>query len=388
MRGLAAKLFQVCDCDMTRKHPLEFRRAEVEAIMCCWQASESCATVGVGSVGKSNLIQHLTDPEVQAHYLVGHDVTKFRAILIDPNMLGVLPAHNGDRDALQAWAGYELMMHRLYLAFHPFDMLSPQDARAFFETYQALQDGTNPLFAYIGIRYFELGLRFFLQQGFKLVYMFDEFEELLQRFPVQFFQSLRGLRDQYKSQLCYFTFSRTPLPVLVKQYGLPADKLEPFLELFTDNVIYVGPYNDHDARRMIQRLLERRQSQLPEVSVDFLLAITGGFAGLLRAVCLLLIDYQRQYTSLKFDDEMMVYLASQPTVQAECTTIWNSLSNAEQAILKSVSQVSEYVHDRESADAVALLLRKQLVRFDREKKQLEIQPPLFAVFLGSLVNLQ
>ena len=46
-----------------RKQPLEFRKEEVSYVMKRWQAAESCALIGVGSVGKTNLLQHLIDPD-------------------------------------------------------------------------------------------------------------------------------------------------------------------------------------------------------------------------------------------------------------------------------------------------------------------------------------
>ena len=39
--------------------------------------------------------------------------------------------------------------------------------------------------------------------------------------------------------------------------------IEPFVELFTDNVYYVGPYNEKDARKMFDELISRRQKNYP-----------------------------------------------------------------------------------------------------------------------------
>ena len=104
----------------------------------------------------------------------------------------------------------------------------------------------NPLYAYMGIRYLELGLQFFLRKGIQIVFMFDEFEEMLDQMPVKFFHTLRGLRDNNKQSLSYLTFTRAPLTTLIERKGLDMLKYEPFIELFTDNVYYVGPYNEKD----------------------------------------------------------------------------------------------------------------------------------------------
>src|SRR5215204_5168200 len=180
-----------------RKNPLHFRKEEVNYVMRRWQASESCSLVGVGSVGKSNLLQHLSDPEVQVHFM-GDRAKNFKSIMIDPNLLG--PIDTGEAERIRCWAGYELLMHRLYLSFYPFDMLG-NDVNNFIDVYQALQDGTNPLYAYMGLRYFELGLEFFMKRGIQIVFMFDEFEEMLKQLPVKFFVTLRVLRGANKKQL-------------------------------------------------------------------------------------------------------------------------------------------------------------------------------------------
>ena len=167
----------------SRPQPMEFRQQEVGYVMERWRASDSSSLVGVGSVGKSNLLQHLAQPEVQSFYM--KDVAggkKFKAIIIDPALIGPLPGtNNPDMEPIRCWAGYELLMHRLFLSFYPFEDLPPDDARVFYETYQALQDGSNPIYAYMGLRYFELGLEIFMKQGIQIVFMFDEFEERVVR---------------------------------------------------------------------------------------------------------------------------------------------------------------------------------------------------------------
>ena len=81
-------------------------------------------------------------------------------------------------------------MHRMFLALHPFEMLG-DDAQNFYKTYRELQDGTNPLYAYMGLRYFELGLEYFFRRGIQIVFLFDEFEELLP----QYLNFIKGVVD-------------------------------------------------------------------------------------------------------------------------------------------------------------------------------------------------
>ena len=366
---------------MSRKQPLDFRATEVAYVMQRWQAAESASLVGIGSVGKSNLIQHLSDLDVQRHYLGDTSASQFKAILIDPNMLGPLPASDEASEQIYCWAGYELMMHRLFLSFYPLDVLGPEDSRRFYDTYQALQDGTNPLYSYMGLRYFELGLQFFLRRDIHIVFMFDEFEELLRQMPVRFFQTLRGIRDTNKSLVSYMTFTRSPLPVLVDRYEIPPLAVEPFVELFTDNVYYVGPYNDSDARRMADNLSKRLSKPLPESMVQFLLDATGRYAGLMRAA-FHLVDQHDGPRSAAENEHLLAQLAANSAVRTECLTIWMSLTPAEQFVLKAAGRLSAYSVNAETEQAVVDLVQKRLLRLDRVQNVLEIHPPLFRLFVA------
>lgn len=369
----------------SRKHPIEFRREEVSFIMQRWRASESCSLVGVGSVGKSNLLLHLEDSEVQSYYMENTNTEKFRTIIIDPNMLGPLPSSGAEVDQIRCWAAYELMMHRLFMSFYPFDLLEREEAKQFYEMYQTLQDGTNPLYAYMGLRYFELGLEFFMRHDIRIVFMFDEFEEFLRQMPVKFFQTLRGLRDSHKSQLTYLTFTRSPLPVLISHYNIPALEIEPFAELFTDNVCFVGPYNEVDAIRMVEELMYRNQKTYARQEIEFLLQATGRYAGLIRAAfrvldTLNLNDYRFQMG----EDQLLDTLASKPTVRTECRTIWTSLSSQEQTILRATARLtSGFTKTPDTEQAVTSLVQKRLLRVDKLTHRLQIEPPVFRAFILS-----
>ncbi len=362
-----------------RQYELDFRREEVEYVIRQIEGSTSTSLVGIGSAGKSNLIQHLLDPRVHHHYFKDKTAASLiKPITIDANMLGALPT---DADIpLQTWAGYELMMHRLFISFHPFEMLSPEEAKLFFATYQDLQNGANPLFAYMALRYFELGIQFFLRKGYKLVFLFDEFDELLRQLPVKFFQTLRGIRDLYKRQIVYLTFTRSPLPTLIERHQISALGIEPFSELFTDNVVYVGPYNEKDATKMLRELAERRKRTYPDVINHFLLRATGGYAGLLRAGYAALEEVT-DYHELETLEAMARYLGARRALRLECKTIWAGLNAAEHTVLKAVGRLAPYNTNHETQEALNMLIQKRLLQYDKQQEKLIIEPPIFSVFV-------
>lgn len=365
----------------SRVQPNDFRREEVAYIMQRWRASDSCSLVGVGSVGKSNLLQHLSNPETIKYYLNVENPDLFKAVIIDPNLLAALPEAGDNMQQIQCWAGYELMMHRLYMAFYPFDILGQDDAQRFYNTYLTFQDGANPLYAYMGLRYFELGLDYFLRRGVRIVFMFDEFEEMLKNLPVKFFQTLRGIRDTNKRQISYLTFTRAPLPTLVEQFDLPMLGLEPFTELFTDNILYVGPYNEADGRRMVENLISRNQKNYPEPMVNFLLWSTGRYAGLIRSAFRVIETIGSIDASSMLNDEAARRLASKRPVREECRTIWTSLTPAEHHVLKAAARLVTFNSNTETDQAVSLLVQKKLLAADKLQQTLEIQPPVFRAYV-------
>lgn len=365
-----------------RSQTAEFRRDEVAYIMRRWRAMDSCSLVGVGSVGKSNLLQHITQPDTIKRYLNIENPDMFKAINIDPNVLG--PIDDNDSEKEKCWAGYELMMHRLFMAFYPFEMLPTAERTRFMNNYDAFQDGSNSLYAYMGLRYFEFGLDILFRQGVKLVFMFDEFEDMLIRLPIKFFQTLRGIRDANKQNMAYLTFTRAPLPILIDRYEIDALRIEPFTELFNDNLLFVGPYNEKDARDMVLRLISKNNSNYPEPIVQFLIWATGGYAGLLRSAFRMLDSLGTSLESAAPQNfELSNRLASKRAVLNECRTIWLSLTPPEQHTLKAAARLVPFLNNAETEQAVSMLVQKKLLHADRLNQTLEIEPPVFRYFVGT-----
>jgi hypothetical protein len=359
-----------------RRQSLDFRREEISYVTKRWKGGASCALVGIGSIGKSNLLHHLANTEVHA-YSLGEDAERLITVIVDANMLGTLPADAND--SVRCWSGYELMMHRLYLALFEFRNLTDNEAQQFYNLYLSLQDGNNPLYAYMGLRYLELGIEIFMRRDIKVVFMFDEFEEMLQRLPIKFFQTLRGLRDSNKRNLLYLTFTRSPLETLVERYKLPALEIEPFIELFNDNLRYVGAYNETDALAMLNDLSRRTSKTYPETVLRALLQVTGRSAGLLRASFTTLEDLNVAISALS-PEILVERLAIRPGVRAECKTIWTSLNPSEQHVLKAIARITPYTSNEETEHAVTMLIKKGLLRL-QNNQHLIIEPPLFRRFI-------
>lgn len=367
---------------MAEPKNLNYRESETRYALTKLNAGDSCALVGVGSVGKSNLLRHLQNPDVQRYYL-STDAENLHIIFIDPNnMLDPLPAAPGTTHS-KSWAGYEIMTHRLFRHFQPlFHTMPPEDVEELFEVYKRLQgepseDGSNPLATHIALRYLEHSVNLMIRQEMRLVFMFDEFDEMLRELPPKFFRTLRGLRDDNKYKLMYLTVTRKALLDLVAEEKHDYDSLEPFTELFTDNTRYVGSYTLRDASDMMQNLMERNNVHYPSTIQDMIVKISGGHAGLMRS----------SFSVANFldegldEDEASERLIRYRALQTENHTIWLSLNEREKQILQLlVSNRRETIDARDPrAVDVRTLIEKQLVQ--KRGDWLTPSPPLFRAYL-------
>jgi len=360
-----------------RKHYVRFREAETSYVMECLKNSESCALIGVGSIGKSNLLHHLCDEDTLRYYLGEDQASKTHVIFIDPHLMIAI-----DEDApvsVRTWAGFEMLMHRLYMAFHPFETLG-DDVDAFVNAYRALQDGSNPLHAIMAVRYFERGINLLLRHDVRIAFLFDEFEDVMLKMPSKFFQTLRGLRDIYKKSLSYLTFSREPLNNIAKRIGHPLDAVEAFNELFNDRLLFVGPYTAVDAHAMVERLMQSEGRQLSSQVIDYLVQVSGGYAGLLRACYRAIHDFGSISPAELTGDVVTQRLINRLAIYNECVTIWKSLEAIEQDVLRAVAS-GRNLRDAnyETQMAMAMLMRKGLLR--SEGTSLKVVPPLFQLYI-------
>jgi len=353
---------------------LYYREAETRWILSKLNTGNSCALVGVGSVGKSNLLRHLQLPEVQQFY-IGPDAANLHTILVDPNnMLDPLPPVAGSLQP-NSWAGYEIMTHRLFRHFQPlFARMAPEVSEEFYEVYQNLLNGENPLTVHVALRNFEYSIDLMIRQGARLVFLFDEFDLMLRELPPKFFRTLRGLRDDYKYGLMYVTVTRKGLADLIQENGYDYDGLEPFTELFSDNTRYISSYSERDAREVMQQIIERNNLTYAPAIQDTLIRLSGGHAGLMRAAYGAASDLIEGLN----DEESADRLLRNRGVQAESNTIWLSLNPAEQQTLGLIMTGRADAVDPRSLE-MRQLAEKQLIA--KRGDWVMVAPPLFRAFL-------
>jgi hypothetical protein len=366
---------------------LNFREKETLDVFSKLLSGECCSVVGVGSVGKSNFLRHILTAQVQTEVVKRLSSERYpqdtergallTLILIDPNTMLDTSAQTTSRSP-SCWAGYEVLMHRLYKAFYPLTGLEDREKEDFVKAYRLMTDSSNSLLPYIGLRYLERGLEILLnpeslpRSRRQIVFVFDEFEEMLAELPPKFFRALRGLRDDYKYRLMYLTFTRRPLAQIVQEKKYDYHALEPFIELFTDNICYLGPYSEADAMDMLNRLARRHGKDYTVQFRRFLIRVTGGHAGLLRASFRLVENLP--HFSMP-EEKAVQFLVEHPAVQTECQTIWAGLSEEEKTALRGVTTDRL---DGISDTALRLLQEKKLLQLEGI---VQITPPLFREFV-------
>lgn len=370
--------------------PVTYQRNDVAYVYETLLAGESCALVGSGSVGKSNLLHFLTRQDVRQYYL-GDQAGYLLMVLLNPHQL-IHPQAQALALTGDTWQGYEIMLSRLRRALYVMMYertleVDSQKANACFDRvtdyYERLFD-SQPLLAQTGIRQLEDAVYDVMQlapEHMRVAFMFDEFEQFI-KLPPAFFQSLRGVRDEHRQRLMFLTASRCAPDELASEQIAEADRfvIEGFVELFHGFTHYISLL-DHDSSLVVlRRLANRYHTGLnPSVQQKLLFAVggkNGAHAGLLRRGFRAVVDLDNP--ELQDERAFIHTLLDDHGVYRECQTMFDSITGSEQRVLQ---KIADNVLDFESGDEriIAQLARKHLVVRDAGRPLLTI--PVLAEFL-------
>ncbi|PJF39363.1 MAG: hypothetical protein CUN54_08880 [Phototrophicales bacterium] len=323
--------------------PKEFQMADQNYVFQQIRAGEFCELVGIGSVGKSNFVRLIIRPDVKAQHL--HDSAPYNLmIMLNPHAL--LTIEGGARTyAGKTWAGYELMFSRLRRELITLENLQllPENSEGqtivdSVESYYRNFFMSEQLIVQAGIRHLEDMIYEVLRldDAWNVIFIFDEFEQFIQRLPAHFFQTLRGLRDDYKGRVMYITTSRKPLDELARDHYKDNQAeylvIEGFTELFHGFTHYLGPLDDFSAQFNIGRYERRNGRQLHNQAAQDLMRVTGNHVGLLRRGFQTALQWQSGYQLNQFINALL----DTRGIQRECEGIYRSLTPEEKAALIDV----------------------------------------------------
>ena len=349
--------------------PVGFRAETLQQVVRLLRSGESCAVVGVGSSGKSNVARHLARADVRQEYF-GPEAASSLVIYLNCKPFALRPPHDLYLHALDQIARA--------LAEHEGELPAqlPAQQPAIEGLWQAAEAQPEAL----ARRNLDQGVGKLVQAGARhIVFVLDDCDDLFALAPPVLFSDLRGLRDNYKQVLVYLTLTRRE-PVFLRAN---TPEFEEIFELLSapGHTIPVAPYVAVDGLLMLRRLAQRQvpPRALTEAEALRLNELAGGHAGLLRAV-FFATQYNPALAADSQSSENWVHVADHPDVEAECGKIWASLEPEEQADLALVARGETPGHD-----GARRLERRGLVRVHL-KGRYEIFAPIFERCLNSMTK--
>jgi len=300
------------------RYTLAYRAAEARQVMGWIKAGQSGCLVGLRGAGRSNFLHFLLREDVRQYYL-GQSYVDFALVLID---LLALTDH-------AEWAVYELILDRLSAQFGSLG-IEPEIAKEIELRHQDVMWAMNPLMAQRTVeRCVDALCR---KPAQHVVLFFDEFDAVFGTVH-SLFRCLRAARDAHKGQVSYIVAVTSELAYQRDNI----DEAEHFYRLVSRNVCGLGPYSEADARQMIGYLASQRSIELSEQDTTRLIGLSGGHAGLLKAILGPLEDVHQESDKAR----LILALQNEPTVQAECRKIWNGLLESERTAVCNLASAMQ-----------------------------------------------
>jgi len=300
--------------DKSDRYTLAYRAAETSQVMAWVEAGQSGCLIGLRGAGKSNFLRFLLRQDVQQHYL-GQAYADYVFVLID--LLALTECTE--------WAVYEMVLDRL---LHQMRLLREEEAIEGLESLHREVVHSRDLLT--AQRAVERCMDIFCQRlTRRVVLLFDEFGTVFRACDPSLLRGLRAIRDAHKGQVSYVVVVTGDLAHLRDDLS----EVNHFYRLVSRNVCGLGPYSEADARQMIGYLASQRSIELSAGDTAHLIELSGGHAGLLKAILSMLwgVHYGSSLS------EIVPSLGGEPTIEAECRKVWGSLGATEQIGLRALA---------------------------------------------------
>ncbi len=339
-----------------REMPVDFQQKDASLCLHTLRAGEPCHFVGLGSVGKSNFLRHIIRPEVKHFHLKTSDDQsheKLVTVLIDPHSL-LSPQGNALEHVGRLWSGYEIMLSRLYRSMWRLEMKGRASSDKT-ELIAKLNDRYDRLShrdaitAQSGLRSLERSVYEIINadKDYQIAFVLDDMETFRRKLPDDFFETLRGLRDDYKGKVMYLATARNDMEAVMHVPGSDENMIEAFVELFHDHTFYISLLNKEEVNCVVESLIERNRFERmitgvgQEQLVTRLYELTGGHAGLVRRCFKPAIRYfaaALRNSQLVESDNLRDYLLRDSGVNKECAILVKSFAPGERSVLSILLQ--------------------------------------------------
>ncbi len=278
------------------RYPPTYRQEIVQRVFRVTQEGRSMCLVGLAGVGKSNLLTFLERPEVQDLY--SEFIAKRTHIVRVPC----------EKDTDSPQSVYRSLLSALVRTLN-----LPHPDRRRVGDFEALRDALDLYCKY---------------QSQRVVFILDEFEQLIRTQPPTLFEALRILRDDHRttSNLAYVLVMHRMPQVVVGQQPFVKSRL---FEIVRNDIYSLGPYTKEDAYAMLGALCAKTRLTLSDLEKDRLYKLSGGHSGILKSIFMAMHPYFSNFSVRK-----IVRLAeTDPEVAAACKHIWEHLHIEEQFAL-------------------------------------------------------
>jgi len=295
-------------------YPAPYRAREVQ-ILASWIASgESGAVVGLVGCGRSNLLGFLCNrPDVLARYLP-QAISQVHLLPID---LFDLPAN--DLSSL-----YRTILHAFYELRTSFTAEIAQSIVALYWENRAIQD------SFLTQKALHDLMTLFQQEQIQIVFVLNRFDRFCETATPAMINTLRSLRDHFKNVLSYIVGMQQEAGYLPD----PA-MLGDMYWLLDSHVCWVGAMSEVDARYMLDKVLRTASNTPTAAELQAILALSGGFPSLLKAIGQWWLDTVGQLPPLV---EWSTALLDEHSMQYRLDRIWYGLTQEEKLVLSEVQQ--------------------------------------------------
>jgi hypothetical protein len=295
-------------------YPASYRARELKILAGWIAAGESGTVVGLPGCGRSNLLGFVCHrPEVFRSYLPA----EVRDVVLIPVDLNNLPANNLS-------TLYRVILRAFHRVSDQFEPSLQQTITTLFKENRVQADPFLPQSALQEL------LLLCQSHQIQVVLVLNHFDRFFQSATPPMVNTLRGLRDDFKDTLCYIA----DMPQEAAYLPDPG-ALGHLYELLDNYICWVGSMTESDARTLITRVTRTAPIPPSEAEISRMLALTGGFPALLRAVCFWWLGTLPTPPPADWVNRLM----RERSIDYRLRRIWEALTQEEQFVLSELQRL-------------------------------------------------
>lgn len=299
--------------------------------------------VGLAGAGKSNLLQYIS---LYPKQLTSGSQASFVALIpIDLN-------HLVDR---QPATLYRLILRACMNLRYRFAEPLPEQISQIYEEHKAT---TDLFLAQTAVYDLLLGVE---QHQGQLVLILDQFDRFCQTASPELTMPLRALRDSFKETLSYIVGMRQAVMYLPNP-----EALGDLYQLLDTHVCWVGAMKEADVRQFINQEMQRGQKTMRENEIEQLVALTGGYASLLKAACAWCMSLKKRPSP----DKWGAILTQLPTIKTRLNELWRGLTQEDQWVLGRLQSGVDSTQTQLSEGVLTRLTHRGVCKFLDERWQI------------------